>query len=188
MSNWIAKRTRRKRNAHNLYGSIVTLARARVLYAGMGAPDTVESRFELLVFHLFACLGSLKRSSGEKKYVAQYLVDKFFADMDTTSRELGVGDTAVPKRMRQIAAVFEERMTLYKEAAENKNKNALVAALAENVFGSSYDAAMMQDLTSYVRELQQSLSRTPITDLEAGRICVLDEAMFENDSINESVT
>lgn len=182
MLQWIMRRARRKRNAHNLYGSIVALSRARVLYAGMGVPDTVESRFELLVLHLYACLDRLSRNGGEKTHLAQQLVDIFFADMDTTSRELSVGDTAVPKKMRQMAAVFEERMNCYKEAAGKNQKDALAAALAENIFGRSCEAAMMHGLASYVPELQKSLSRTPITDLEAGRIRALDEAKFETES------
>ena len=168
MLQWITMRARARRNAHNLYGSIVTLSRARVLYADMGAPDTVESRFELLVFHLFACLHRLSRSGAKKKYLAQRLVDIFFADMDTTSRELGVGDTAVPKKMRQMAAVFEERMNGYKEAAGQNQKDALAAALAENIYGRCCDEAVKQALATYVQELQTSLAQTPVADLEAG--------------------
>jgi len=182
MLNWIARRARAKRKAHDLYGSIVALSRSRVLYADIGVPDTVEGRFELLVLHLFACLERLSRTGGENASLAEKMVDIFFADMDTVSRELGVGDMSVPKKMRQLAAVFEERMRTYKEATEKKHKDALAAALAENIFGRSYEFAMKRGLTSYVRALQKSLSETPIADLEAGLIRASGEAMAANGS------
>ncbi len=180
MLNWITARMRRKRIAHNLYDSIVALSRSRVLYADLGLPDTVEGRFELLAFHLFACLDRLSRSGIETGHMAQDLVDIFFADMDSTSRQLGVGDTAVPKKMRQLAAVFEERMTLYREAAGKKHKDALAAALAENIFGQTYEFVMQQGLTSYVCEFQKNLAATPIAELEAGRIRAPGEAVVAN--------
>ena len=182
MLNWIAQRVWTKRNAHDLYGSIVALSRSRVLYADMGVPDTVESRFELLVLHLFACLDRLSQTGGKNASLAQEMVDIFIADMETVSRELGVGDMAVPKRMRELAAVFEERMKTYKEATGKNNKQALAAALAENIFGRSCELAMKQALTSYVLELQKSLSETPIAELEAGRIHASGVAMFANGS------
>lgn len=177
MLNWIARRARRRRNAHDLYGSIVALSRSQVLYAQMGVPDTVEGRFEILLFHVFACLDRIGRIGSENSFLAQDLVNVFFADMDTTSRELGVGDMAVPKKMRSLAAVYEERMKTYRQAGEKKSGNSLAAALAGNIFSPADAPAKAPCLAKYVRDLQKSLSDTGITDLEAGRIRAPDTSM-----------
>ncbi|MFQ5626702.1 MAG: ubiquinol-cytochrome C chaperone family protein, partial [Methyloligellaceae bacterium] len=88
MLNWIARRARAKRNAHDLYGSIVALSRTPAIYDTLNVPDTAEGRFEILVLHIFVCL---ERMNGKAALLAQDIVNLFFADMDTTSRELGVG-------------------------------------------------------------------------------------------------
>ena len=177
MLSWIARRARRKRNAHDLYGSIVALSRSPVLYTQMGVPDTVECRFEILVFHLFACLDRLGHAGGENTFLAQDLVDLFFADMDTTSRELGVGDMTVPKKMKSLAGIYEERMSAYKDAAGKKSVNALASALAGNVFGAADAPAPASRLVNYVRDLRKSLSKTAIADLEAGRIATSGKSL-----------
>ncbi len=170
MLNWISKRARRRRNAHDLYGSIVALSRSHALYARMGVPDTVEARFEILVFHLFACLDRIGQSGGGNALLAQDLVDVFFADMDTASRELGVGDMAVPKKMKSLAAIYKERMKTYQQAAGDRQKDSLAAALAGNVFSPDEVSARARTLANYVRDLQKSLSGTEMADLEKGRI------------------
>lgn len=177
MLSWIARRARRRRNAHDLYGSIVALSRSHVLYAQMGVPDTVEGRFEMLLFHVFACLDRIGQISGENTFLAQDLVDVFFADMDTTSRELGVGDMAVPKKMKSLAAVYEERMKTYKQLTGKNLRNSLASALAGNIFSPEDAPAKAPCLANYVQDLQKTLSGMEIADLEAGRIRASDMSL-----------
>ncbi len=168
MLTWITRRAERKANAHNLYGSIVTLTRTPALYDVLKVPDTIEGRFEILVLHIFACL---ERLNGEAAPLAQDIVDMFFADMDTTSRELGVGDMAVPKKMRKLAAVFEERMTAYKSALEDSSNKILMTELQNNFFvGKKASANGADGLVRYIRHLRQILDNTSLEDLVAGRI------------------
>ena len=168
MLTWITRRAERKANAHNLYGSIVALSRAPAIYANLQVPDTIGGRFEILVIHLFACL---ERLNGEAAPLAQDVVDIFFADMDTTSRELGVGDMAVPKKMRKIAAVFDERMTAYKAAVEDSGKKALSDELRHNIFGGEEArASSALDLGRYLRQLRKNLTKMSLEELVAGRI------------------
>lgn len=165
MFSWIAARIRRKRNAHNFYGSIVALSRAPALYSEYGVPDTVEGRFEILVLHVFAALERLGRENGEQGKLNQDLVNLFFADMDTTSRELGVGDLAVPKRMRTLAAVFDERMAAYKKAFQNKDPRLLSDEFQQNIFAgndASHDRA--KELVRYAQMLRTQLMDTSIQE------------------------
>lgn len=114
MLDWLFRRNRPRRAATALYRRIVAQSRLPVFYAVLGVPDTVEGRFELLALHMFLALECCRRNGAA---VAQPLVDAFFADMDTTMRELGVGDLSVPKRMRRLAAAFYQRLEAYRRAA-----------------------------------------------------------------------
>lgn len=168
MLTWFTKRAQRKANAHNLYGSIVALSRAPALYDKLHVPDEIENRFEVLVFHMFACL---LRLNGEELSLAQDIVDNFFADMDTTSRELGVGDVAVPKKMRGLAAVFEERMAGYKTATEATDKKILTKKLKKNIYGATDPGlSSTEGLDRYAQDIMHILENTSIEDLMTGLI------------------
>ena len=165
MFSWITARTRRKRNAHNFYGSIVALSRAPALYSEFGVPDTVEGRFEILVLHVFAALERLGGENGAQGKLNQDLVNLFFADMDTTSRELGVGDLAVPKKMRTLAAVFEERLAAYKKAFEDTDMRLLRDEFQQNIFAqkdASHEGA--KELVRYAKMLRTKLADTSIEE------------------------
>lgn len=165
MFSWISARTRRKRDAHNFYGSIVALSRAPALYSDYGVPDTVEGRFEILVLHVFAALERLGHENGAQGKLNQDLVNLFFDDMDTTSRELGVGDLTVPKKMRVLAAVFEERMAAYKKAFEDNDPRLLSDEFQQNIFaGDDASQVKAKELVRYAEMLCTRLMDTPIQE------------------------
>ena len=159
MFSWITSRTRRRWNAQKIYGSIVALSRTPALYSDYGVPDTVEGRFEILVLHMFAALERYGFENGSQRKINQDLVNLFFADMDTTSRELGVGDMKVPKQMRMLAAVFEERIAAYKQAFKDPDMQMLRDEFEQNIFignDASHDAA--KQLACYAQTLRTKLA------------------------------
>ena len=167
MLNWLAKRSRRKRNAHNLYGSIVALSRSPILYTELGVPDTLETRFEILVMHMFIFINRMQGSGEDEQELAQEIVDLFFADMDTTSREAGVGDLAVPKRMRKLAAVFQERMTQYNQAINTSNREAITREFKQNIYhGNESVGRHAAGLSEYVWTLKSELAQMPTNELQ----------------------
>jgi cytochrome b pre-mRNA-processing protein 3 len=56
--------------------------------------------------------------------------------MDGSLREMGVGDLAVPVKMRKIGEAFYGRQAAYVAALAACNREPLVAALARHVFGA----------------------------------------------------
>jgi cytochrome b pre-mRNA-processing protein 3 len=159
MFSWITSRTRRRRNAQNFYGSIVALSRAPALYSDYGVPDTVEGRFEILVLHMFAALERFGLEKGAQRKINQDLVNLFFADMDTTSRELGVGDMKVPKQMRMLAAVFEERIAAYNKAFKEPDMQMLSDEFEQNIFiGNDASHEGAKELVCYAQTLRTKLA------------------------------
>jgi cytochrome b pre-mRNA-processing protein 3 len=118
-----------------LYGMIVAQARASAFYRVYGVPDTVNGRFEMVVLHMVLVLRRLENEPPPLRRRGQALFNRFCADMDGSLREMGVGDLAVPVKMRKIGKAFYDRQAAYAAALSAGDPEALAAALARNVFG-----------------------------------------------------
>lgn len=169
MLEWLTRRKRQRRIARSLYELIVALSRQPELYARIGVPDTVEGRFELLVLHLFLILERLSGADARDAALSQQLVDEFFADMDTTNRELGVGDLAVPKKMRRLVVAYRQRIDDYKIAME-EGKSAMAVTLESNFEENALGRKSAQRLAAYAEALREIIARNSIDDLDAGNV------------------
>ena len=149
-----------------LYEAIVAAARHPVPYASWGVADTVDGRFDMIALHLFLVLSRLKQQSPE---FAQRLVDTFFADMDRSLREMGVGDLSVAKKIRPMAEAFSGRLVAYEKALA-EGKDALELALSRNVYRSEDKIEGASKLADYVLRVKDDLARQPIEVLEEGKV------------------
>jgi cytochrome b pre-mRNA-processing protein 3 len=116
-----------------LYGAIVAQARSPTFYVEFGVPDTVEGRFDLIVLHLVLVLRRLGRAADRGGDFGQRLFDAFCQDLDGNLREMGVGDLAVPKRMRRFGEAFYGRQAAYVAALAADNPQVFENALARNI-------------------------------------------------------
>jgi len=138
-----------------IYGTIVTQTREPWFYRDLGVPDTVNGRFDLLVVHLWMVLRRL-RSEDDMADVSQALFDHFCDDMDANLREMGVGDLAVPKRMRAFGEAFYGRAAAY-DLGLDQGREVLAMALCKNVLnGEGMENA--RRLAIYVRAAAASLA------------------------------
>jgi cytochrome b pre-mRNA-processing protein 3 len=118
----------------DLYGAIVAQSRAPAFYADYGVPDTMQGRFDLIVLHLVLLLERLDGASPSLRAIGQKLFDLFCRDLDANLREMGVGDLAVPKRMRAFGEAFYGRQAAYLGALRSPDRRVLETALARNIF------------------------------------------------------
>ena len=116
-----------------LYGAIVAQARTPALYADFHVPDTLEGRFEMVVLHTALVVRCLGEGDQQGRAIGQEVFDLFCKDMDRSLRDLGVGDLAVPKRMRRMAEAFYGRSAAYDSALAG-GRPELAAALRRIVF------------------------------------------------------
>jgi cytochrome b pre-mRNA-processing protein 3 len=89
--------------------------------------------------------------------------------MDRSIREMGVGDTGVSKRIKNMASALLGRMTVYEQALGN---NATMAeALLRNVFREQEgEEAKASRLALYVAASVNALAAQQIADIVNGDI------------------
>src|SRR3981081_4480223 len=100
------------------------------------------------------------KQCGDASHLAQALFDHFCSDMDHNLRELGTGDLAVPRRMRQFGEAFYGRSAAYDLAlAAGEEEGPLAQALCRNIFnGQNSDKA--RRLAAYVGQALGALAAT----------------------------
>ena len=158
----------RNRAIETLHKRINDASRAPALYTALGVPDSVEGRFECLSLHVILVLRRLETLPPPAADVAQDLVNSVFLQLDSSLRELGVGDFGVPKRMKKLGAAFYGRAENYGAALATADEHALGLALARNVLGTDEDGAGA-GLARYVMASGASLQDASLDDLlEAG--------------------
>ena len=178
------------RNIHGLYGAIVAQARSPVFYTHYGVSDSVEGRFELIVLHLMLVLRRLSANGvaaserepalGPGSAVGQRLFDVFCRDLDDNLREMGVGDLAVPRRMRQFGEAFYGRQAAYGAALGAADPQELEKALARNILGEGNAGEKAAPLARYMRAAAAQLDAQPEDAMIAGRAVFPSPETFVN--------
>ena len=140
---------------------IVAASRRPALFTRYGIDDTFEGRFESVTLHAVLVLRRLNALPAPAAAVAQDLADDVFRQFERALREMGVGDTSVPKRMKTLAEAFLGRSAAYDEALRG-TEAALVSALARNVYNGKRPA---EALAGYVRASEAALGRVGLDDL-----------------------
>jgi cytochrome b pre-mRNA-processing protein 3 len=152
------RRDRRRQTIDALYGAIVAQARHPAFYRDFAVPDTVEGRFEMIVLHLVLFLRRARSERDGVGALGQGVFDVFCRDMDHSLREMGVGDLALPRRMKALGEAFYGRARSYDRALAGGDHAALIAALARNVFATEGEPAGARRLAAYVAAAQRRLA------------------------------
>ena len=144
-----------------LYASASEQARQPAFYAVMGAPDTVEGRFEVYTLHVALTLRRLKGQGPQAAETAQAVFDTYLKGLDDALREMGVGDLSVGKKMRKLGEAFYGRVKHYDEAFGALPDRALLEAMIGRTVlaGQAADAAA---LAEYAVTAMSQLDRLPL--------------------------
>jgi len=156
-----------KTAAGALHDAAVAQARAPALFSSLGAPDTVEGRFELLSLHVILLVDRLRNQGAAAAAVSQALFDVYVRDLDGALREMGVGDLTVPKHMRKLAQAFYGRAGAYNAAFDGPDGD-LEAVVARTVLQSA-EGADPAPLARYIRTAQAALAAGDTAALIGGR-------------------
>jgi len=128
---WWRGRTILGRTATDIYGSIVTSARNPVFYTDFQVPDVAEKRYEMIVLHLLIAMERLRTDVAAGDELSRALVEAFVRDLDGSMREMAVGDTSVPAKVKKAAAGLLDRNVLYRAAFLTEPDQASLAPAGE---------------------------------------------------------
>lgn len=170
------RRSRNQAVIERIYAAIVAASRQPVLFTRLGLDDTFEGRFESLTLHAALVLRRLNALPAPGPDMAQDLIDIVFRHFDRTLREMGVGDTSVPKRMKSLAEAFLGRSGAY-DAALRQGRVALAETLKRNIAPND-GAGDLPSLTRYVEALDAALSTAPVATFMEGRPPFPDPAAY----------
>jgi cytochrome b pre-mRNA-processing protein 3 len=137
----------------------VAQARTPAFYTALRVPDTREGRFELYTLHVVLLVERLKGQGGE---TSQALFDAYLRGLDDAFRELGVGDVAVPRRMKKLGEAFYGRLRGYEQAPDS--------AALEALIGRTLPEADSGALAVYVGRARDHLAGQSLEELMAGQV------------------
>ena len=158
-----------ERTGFELYTESVRAARQPWFYTGLGVPDTLDGRFDMVGLHVVLLIDRLTRLPPPGKTISQAVFDAMFADMDYTLREMGVGDMSVGRRVKAMWEALHGRATAY--VAAIGDPAALEAALARNVWrGAPPPQGSAAALARYAQAQHAALEQQGVGQFDEGRV------------------
>lgn len=141
-----------------LYDAAAAQARRPAFYTELGAPDTLEGRFELYTLHVVLLLSRLQNAGPAAAEVRQAVFDAYVRGLDDALREIGVADTSVGKKMKKLAGAFYGRLRAYETAfAALPEQGELKALIGRTLFDQAEDSRV-DALSSYVLAARAALA------------------------------
>lgn len=152
-----------------VYTAIVAQSRRPVFYAEWGVPDTVTGRFDMISLHMAFVFRRLRSDDKATREFAQNLFDCFFADMDRSLREMGVGDLSVGKRIAKMSSLFYGLLGHLSTALDNDDRAELESVLARNIYAGEphHELASLAD---YVLLMDDLLSTQNVATIMSGTV------------------
>ena len=124
-----------------IYQNIVNISRSKYFYLDLNLDDSFETRFDLLIFHTFIIFYYYRQSKKQKSQISQDLFDLMFNDFENNLREMGFGDIAVNKKMKNFISACYGRIAQYSKGIqkfeENGDKSLIRAAILNNIYKGS---------------------------------------------------
>jgi cytochrome b pre-mRNA-processing protein 3 len=151
-----------------LYARVVQQSREPALYADLGAPDTVEGRFEVYSLHVVLLLDRLRGQGQAAADVSQALFDTYVSNLDHALREMGVGDLSVGRKMRKLGEAFYGRGKSYETALAALPDRALLEALVARTVYADIVEPPVSGLVDYVLAQRSALAEQPLESLLSG--------------------
>jgi cytochrome b pre-mRNA-processing protein 3 len=122
----------------------------------------------MISLHLALLFRRLRAEKGAKVF-SQALFDLFFLDMDRSLREMGAGDLAVPKKIRNMGNLFYGLLASLDTALTSGNPEAIEAVLARNVYAATADQPA-RPLADYLIGEAARLESLPAQRILAGEL------------------
>lgn len=153
-----------------LYGAVMAQSRDPQFYIELGIPDTVIGRFDMVCLHAYLLSRRLAaQGAPEAAAISQAVFDEFTMGLESALRELGVGDTSVPKRMKRMVRGFYAQIELFGQALDAADAGRLRDAI-ETRFVEAAAAGKALDLARYMVSADSHLAAQSFPAIARGEL------------------
>lgn len=165
----------RKDTVFRLYNGLVDAARSPALFKDFTIPDTLDGRFDAIVYHiaLFG-LASHETLKDDPRLadIGKDIIGVFLKDMDRNLREIGVGDLSVGKKVKKMASALYGRIDAYSTAlVQPAPEKALAEALKRNLYrGEAVPERYTKGLAKYGLKKFKTWQKLDIKAISAGTL------------------
>ena len=120
----------KKQHLIDLYIILLSLSRNKFFYRKLDLPDTFETRIYLIFMHFSVILITFKTKNIK---FPQDSYDSLFNNIENNLRELGLGDVAVNKKMKDLNKIFYDILIKLNNSKEKftVNKNLVLNYFSE---------------------------------------------------------
>jgi cytochrome b pre-mRNA-processing protein 3 len=161
-----------------LYGTVMTQARLPEFFTDFGIPDTVMGRFDVLSLHIYLLARRFREEGSPIAMdLSQEVFDLYVYDVERALRELGIGDTSVPKKKKKMIRSFYGQIDDFDEAINTSDAKE-ISAKAELRYLSETENPNPQILTSYILKTEAHLKDQPMKALLSGKVSWLSPEGF----------
>jgi cytochrome b pre-mRNA-processing protein 3 len=154
-----------------LYRAIVAAGRDPAWYRDGGVPDTIDGRFDMIAALIALVLLRLEAAGEAGRQPSVLLTETFVADMDSSLREIGIGDYVVGKHVGRMMGALGGRLAALRDADDDE---ALIGAVERNIFrGSPPSQQALAFVAGRLRRFRTELADRPSDELLAGALPAL---------------
>ena len=122
---------------HQLYGAVMAQARLPVFFTDYEFSDTVMGRLDVLILHVFLLSHRLGLEGQAKAgNLSQEVFDCFVDNLDTALREIGIGDSGVPKKKKKLVRSFYGSVEDFNAPLKSRDEAVLAKAISKRFFDS----------------------------------------------------
>ena len=152
-----------------IYGRVMAQARNCTFYTRYGFEDTVTGRFDMLALHMFLLSHRLANADDPVSVeLGQQVFDIFTADTDRALREIGIGDTSVPKRKKAMIRGFYGQISEFAEPLSARDAQVMKSAIANRF--TTLQADEVERLTRYMFRAADCLAATSPAEIGEARL------------------
>lgn len=150
-----------------LYRGVIAAARDPGWYREGGVPDTLDGRFDMVAALLALVLLRLEQEGAHRE--SAHLTEAFIDDMDSTLRQIGIGDFVVGKHVGRMMGALGGRLGAFREALTSGGT--FDEAVRRNVFREAppHEAAVAF-VAQRLADFNERLGRAGLEPLLAGQV------------------
>ncbi len=172
------KKSSSQQAPQQLYGGLMTHARSTSFFMAYGVPDTVMGRFDMLSLHVYLLARRLRDDGSEAAQgLSQAVFDLYVYDVERALRELGIGDTSVPKKKKKMIRSFYGQIDDFDEAINSNDTNELLEKVSKRYL-SETENPKPEVLSNYMLGTDVHLKKQEIKSILTGEVSWLPAESF----------